>query len=134
MEGRKLTELKVHSQQNCYRISPEEMQQIEQEISVSIQLEVGTHVIRICDGAFTYGRQDEQGDEPVVILWIYGGLFKNLQAEQAVPSTWSTLNGYDDTLTLEVLEPTTVCAFFIDTFAENNQGEVKLSVAKLAKL
>ncbi|NEO85421.1 MAG: hypothetical protein F6J87_14410 [Spirulina sp. SIO3F2] len=131
MEGCKLTELKVHSQHNCYRISPEEMQKLEQEVSVSTQLAVGTYVVRIRSGAFNYAQGNEQAGEPLVILWLYGGWFKNLKTDQAVPSTWSTLNGYDDTLTLEVLEPTTLCAFFFDTFVDDNRGEVVLSVVKI---
>lgn len=131
MEGCKLTELKVHSQQNCYRISLEEMQKIEQEVSVSTQLAAGTYVMRIRSGSFGYTPGNEQSGEPWVMLWLYGGLFKNLKTDQAVPSTWSTLNGYDDTLTLDVLEPTTLCAFFFDTFADDNQGEVVLSVVKI---
>ncbi|MEM8640020.1 MAG: hypothetical protein AAGG51_14570 [Cyanobacteria bacterium P01_G01_bin.54] len=131
MEGCKLTELRVHSQQNCYRLSPEDMQQIEQQVSVSTQLEAGIYVVRIRAGSFDYMQGNEQIGEPLVMLWIYGGLFKNLKTNQPVPCTWSTLNGYDDTLTLEVLEPATLCAFFFDTFTEDNQGEVLLSVVKL---
>jgi hypothetical protein len=48
-----------------------------------------------------------------------------------VGATWSSLNGFDDTLTLEVLEPATLCAFFFDTYAEDNQGEVQLTVVRI---
>jgi hypothetical protein len=55
-------------------------------------------------------------------------LIKN---EVSVQATWSTLNGDDDTLTLDVLETTTLCAFFFDSYLEDNEGEVTLSVVKI---
>lgn len=131
MEGCKLTELNVNSQQNCYRIDPGEMQKIEQQVSVSTELAVGTNVVRIKSGSFDYVSGDNQTGEPFVLLWIYGGSFKNLKTNQTVTATWSTLNGYDDTLTLEVTEPATLSAFFLDTCVGDNQGEVVLSVVNL---
>jgi hypothetical protein len=65
------------------------------------------------------------------MLWIYGGTFINKKTNVSVQATWSTLNGDDDTLTLDVLETTTLCAFFFDSYLEDNEGEVTLSVVKI---
>jgi phosphate transport system substrate-binding protein len=65
------------------------------------------------------------------LLWIHGGKVINRKTDVPVVATWSSLNGYDETLTLEVLEPTTLHAFFIDTHLEDNDGEVTLSVVSL---
>lgn len=131
MEGCKITDLKVHSKHNCYLLNSEEMQKIQDTISVRTDLEEGTYVVRIRSGSFDYVEGDVQKGEPLVMLWIYGGKFINKKNAATVSSTWSTLNGYDDTLTLEVLEPAKLCAFFFDTYLDDNEGEVIISVVKI---
>jgi hypothetical protein len=107
------------------------MKKIEEQISVRADLEQGTYVIRIRSGSFDYVEGDVQKGEPLVMLWIYGGKFINKKNDVAVTSTWSTLNGYDDTLTLDVLEPAKLSAFFFDTHLDDNEGEVIISVVKI---
>lgn len=131
MEGCVVTDLKVHSSANCYRLSAEQMQQIQSEISVSTALEPGTNIVKIKQGAFGYQATGGYTGEPLVLLWIYGGKFVNQKTGVEVGATWSSLNGYDDTLTLEVLETATLCAFFFDTHSEDNAGEVLLSVVRI---
>ena len=65
------------------------------------------------------------------MLWIYGGKFINKKTNLEVEATWSTLNGDDDTLTLEVLQTTNICAFFFDSYIEDNQGELTISIVKM---
>ncbi|NET14517.1 MAG: hypothetical protein F6K08_17635 [Okeania sp. SIO1H6] len=43
-------------------------------------------------------------------------------------ATWSSLNGYDDTITLEVKETITVSALFLDVYEDDNSGEVTVSI------
>lgn len=131
MEGCKIEDLQVHSKHNCYLLNPDEMNKIEDQISVRADLEQGTYVIRIRSGSFDYIEGNVQKGEPLVMLWIYGGKFINKKNDVAVGATWSTLNGYDDTLTLEVLEPAKLCAFFFDTYLDDNKGEVTISVVKI---
>lgn len=131
MESCTVTDLKVHSKHNCFVLSAETMQQIQEQTGVSTTLEPGTYVVRIRSGAFDYRADIEQSGEPLVILWIYGGKFINKKTNTVVEATWSTLNGDDDTLTLEVIETTTLCAFFFDSYVEDNQGEVTISVVKI---
>jgi len=107
------------------------MQEIESKIAVSTKLEPGINIIKIRSGSFDYIEGDHQVGEPLVLLWIYGGKFINKKTGVAVGATWSSLNGYDDTLTLEVLEPATLNAFFFDTYLDDNEGEVHLSVIRI---
>lgn len=130
MEGCLVTDLKVDSQHNCYRLSPEQMQAI-QDQGVSVTLETGTNIVKIRDGAFVYGADAEMTAEPYVLLWIYGGKVINQKTNVEVMATWASLNGYDDALVLEVLEPATLCAFFFDTYAADNEGELTLSVVRI---
>lgn len=125
-----VSELKVHSQRNCYALGAEALSRLQTEVSVSVQLETGTNVIQIRAGSFGYQDAGHAG-EPVVMLWIYGGKVINQKTGVPVVSTWSTLNGYDDALTLEVLESATLCAFFFDTDLADNSGQVQLSILRI---
>lgn len=130
MKGCVVTELKVHSQQHCCLLSSEQMKMIE-ETSVSTTLEIGTNIVKIREGVFNYRSGSGHPGEAVVLLWIYGGKMINQKTEVEVGSTWSTLNGYDDSLILEVIEPVTLCAFFFDTHPDDNEGEILLSIVKI---
>jgi len=124
--------LTVHSRKHCYVLNGEQMQQLEHHTAVTKHLERGSYLIRIKQGVFGYGAGAETKGEPVVLLWIHGGLFVNQKTNVAVNSTWSTLNGYDETLCLEVLEPATLHAFFFDTYAHDNNAEMTVSVIQYA--
>lgn len=130
MEGCVVTDLKVHSQQNCYRLSPEQIQAI-QEQGVSVKLEPGTNIVKIREGAFSYVSGTSPQAEPMVLLWIYGGKIINQKTNVEVDATWTSLNGYDDALVMEVIEPATLCAFFLDTHISDNSGELTLSVVRI---
>ncbi|MBT9313175.1 hypothetical protein [Leptothoe kymatousa] len=120
----------VDSQEHCYELDQEYLNQL-QSTANSTQLEPGTYVIRIERGAFSYGPEQQQvTPEPWVMLWIYGGTFVNRKTNVKVGATWSSLNGYDDTLTLDVLEKTTVCGVFFDTYKKDYSGDITLSILK----
>jgi hypothetical protein len=105
------------------------MERLHSEVSVSTVLEPGTNLIKIESGAFSYREGNDVG-EPLVLLWIYGGSVINQKTNVPVSATWVSLNGYDDLLTLDVKESTTLCAFFFDTHLNDNNGEVHLSVVR----
>jgi phosphate transport system substrate-binding protein len=119
----------VNSRANCFVLEPHQMQRLQSEVGVSKALEPGNYIIRIRSGSFSY-RSGNTG-EPLVMLWIYGGRVMNLQTQVPVEATWSTLNGYEDSLHLQVFEPATLCAFFFDTHLGDNEGEVTLTTTKL---
>jgi hypothetical protein len=130
MEGCVVTDLKVHSKNNCFVLSPDQMQRIQNEVSVSTVLEPGTNLVKIKSGAFSYREADGVG-EPLVLLWIYGGSVVNQKTNVPVSATWVSLNGYDDVLTLDVRESATLCALFFDTHVNDNEGELYLSVVRV---
>lgn len=131
MEGCVVTDLKVHSKTNCYVLDAAAMNRIQNEVSVPVKLEPGINIVKIRSGGFKYVDGTTQPGEPLVMLWIYGGKVINKKTGVPVAATWSSLNGYDDTLTLEVLEPATLCAFFFDTYLQDNDGELHLSVVRV---
>ena len=130
MEGCVVTDLKVHSQHNCYRLSPGEMQAI-QDRGVSVTLEPGTHIVKIREGHVSQGTDVKTQVEPFVLLWIYGGKVINKKTNVEVVATWVSLNGYDDALVMDVVETATLCAFFFDTAPNDNDGELTLSVVRI---
>lgn len=130
MIGCSVRDITIHSRENCYQFTPAQMQTIESQ-SASVQLEAGTNIIKIQAGTFNSHATPGSKGEPIVLLWIYGGKFMNQKAGVEVEASWSTLNGYDDALVLEVKSPTTLCAFFFDTNLEDNEGEVQLSIVRI---
>ncbi len=124
-----IQEVKVHNRYNCFHLTPEEMSGI-QQTAISTPLETGIYKVRIKEGAFDYQQSAGHPGEPWVLLWLHGGKVINKQTNVPVSATWSTLNGYEDVLTLEVIEPTTLSAFFIDTYLEDNEGEVTVAVSQ----
>ena len=124
--------LTIDSRKDCYILDKNRMEAHESGDS-STSLEPGLYVIRISKGSFRYWTQDQKfAGEPWVLLWIFGGKFINNKTNVQVGASWSSLNGYDDTLTLEILETAKLCALFLDTYAEDNSGEVTLSIFKEA--
>jgi phosphate transport system substrate-binding protein len=124
-----ISTLTVNSKANCFVIDPQQMQRLQNEVAATKALEPGSYMIRIKSGGFSYGAI-AQG-EPLVMLWIYGGRVVNQKTKVPVQATWVTLNGYADALNLQVIEPATLCAFFLDTHVDDNEGEVTLSTVKL---
>lgn len=123
--------LTVDNRANCFVLDPLRMQQM-QELAVRYPLDSGHYKIFIESGSFDYQANSGHPGEPWVLLWIYGGRFINQKTRVPVSATWSTLNGYHDSLTLEVLEPTTLAALFIDTYKGDNEGELTLSIEQLS--
>lgn len=115
----------VDSQQNCVEIKPEWMDHL-QKVAAEATLEPGTYVLRINSGNVSYGPEDN--GKPFALLWIYGGKFIDLQTGSQNIATWETLNGYGDTITLEVKKTVTVNALFLDTNKADNKGQVSISI------
>lgn len=121
--------VKVHSRHHTVQLDESQMQHIQNTVAATHSLEPGLHVLCIRNGAFNYG--GGHPGEPFVLLWIYGGTVINQKTGVPVSATWSTLNGYADTLTLEVQATATLCAFFLDTYPDDNTDEVTLSIIRL---
>jgi|SRR5579883_873403 hypothetical protein len=125
-----MAHLTIDSQKHAYVLDEKRFSEIQSGTN-STKLEPGIYVVRINKGSFSYGAdQKEFPGEPFVLLWIYGGKFINKKTNVEVGATWYTLNGYDDTLTLEVKETTTISGLFFDTYERDNTGEITLSILK----
>ncbi|MBE7383405.1 MAG: DUF4912 domain-containing protein [Leptolyngbya sp. SIO1E4] len=123
--------VKVSRRDHALQLNAGQIGHLQTAVAVTHLLEPGLHILRIRDGAFNYNGHDAHPGEPFVLLWLYGGTVINPKTRVPVSSTWSTLNGYGDTLTLEVQAPTTLSAFFLDTFPDDNVDHVTLSVIQL---
>ena len=119
----------IDSKTNCYPLDPQQLSNLETG-SNTIELNPGIYVIRIESGLFNYWPDFQQkfAGEPWVLLWFYGGKFINKKTNVEVGATWSTLNGYDDTITLEVIETLKLSALFFDTYKDDNVGQIILSI------
>ncbi|NEO85420.1 MAG: hypothetical protein F6J87_14405 [Spirulina sp. SIO3F2] len=121
--------LTVDNRRHCFALSQSRMAEL-QNTAASERLEPGTYVIRIKAGSFN-DNSPRSCAQPMVMLWIYGGSVINHKTRCQVPATWSSLNGYDDSLTLTVVESCVVSALFFDSYVEDNTGEVVLAIAQL---
>ncbi|MGK7925018.1 MAG: substrate-binding domain-containing protein [Spirulina sp.] len=123
--------LTVNSKSNCYVLDTNQLAYLESG-SNTLELTPGVYVIRIESGLFNYWPQFQQkfAGEPWVLLWFYGGKFINKKTNLEVGCTWTALNGYDDTMTLEVIETLKLSALFFDTYKDDNEGKITLSILK----
>jgi ABC-type phosphate transport system substrate-binding protein len=118
----------VDSNRHCYQLTQQQRDRLHQS-SAKMQLEPGKYRIRIKDGSFGY--KGDQAREPLAMLRLNGGRFMNQQTGVTVNSTWATLNGFEDAMIVHVYEPTTLHAFYMDTYVGDNEGEVVLSIDPL---
>ena len=123
-------ELTINSHDHCY-VLDEFQCSVLQSTARSASLDPGCYVITIEQGSFSYWTDHpEFSGEPLALLWLYGGRFINKQTDVEATSTWVSLNGFNDVLTLDVLESTTLAALFFDTYREDNSGDITLLILK----
>ncbi|MBP0016356.1 MAG: hypothetical protein J7647_02215 [Cyanobacteria bacterium SBLK] len=123
--------LTVNSRINCYVLDTNQLASLESG-SNTLELDPGVYVIRIESGLFNYWPQFQQkfAGEPWVLLWFYGGKFINKKTNLEVGCSWSALNGYDDTITIEAIDTIKLSALFFDTYKDDNEGQITLSILK----
>ncbi len=122
--------LTIDTKDNCYVINEGQMNDLQERVASSITLDRGNYEVRIESGRYSYAAAKTEG-EPFVLLWIYGtngSTFINQNTGVETGATWTTLNGYQDKLTLEVKEKAVLCALFFDIDQTNNSGSVTLSI------
>ncbi|MEB3279744.1 MAG: hypothetical protein VKK42_12600 [Lyngbya sp.] len=132
-----MKKLTIDSQESCYVINQGQMDNdLQSKTAKSITLEHGEYSIKLEKGWYSFSSGSEKG-EPLVILWIYGhnnAPFVNLNTGLEVGTTWTTLNGFNDVLTLEIKpnQKATVCALFLDIDArQSHGGEVEVSFTQI---
>ncbi|MDZ8242147.1 MAG: hypothetical protein RMZ69_34275, partial [Nostoc sp. ChiQUE01a] len=122
--------LTIDTKNNCYIIDPDQMNNLQQNVATSFTFEKGTFDIKITNGRYSYAQSKTEG-EPFVLLWIYGAdgsTFINKNTGFEVGATWTTLNGYNDSLKLEVKKKAVLNALFFDVNNADNSGVINLSI------
>ena len=122
--------LTIDPKENCYVIDPNHMEYLQNNVAASATLDRGTHVIRITSGRYRCADSETAG-EPWVVLWMYGvdgSTFVNKNTGVEIGATWTTLNGYDDSLTLEVSNQVVVCALFLDLQHNRESSSIELAI------
>ncbi|WP_414589904.1 hypothetical protein, partial [Scytonema sp. PCC 10023] len=122
--------LTIDTKNNCYVINPDQINHLQQNVASSFTLEKGTFDIKITGGRYSYAKAKTEG-EPFVLLWIYGvdgRKFINKTTGHEVGATWTTLNGYNDHLQLEVKDKAVINALFFDVNTDDNSGSIHLSI------
>lgn len=115
---------------NTYVLDAAQVEQLTQQAAVKQTLQPGHYTLKITDGQFSYRPLHEHPGEPLVMLWLKGGKLIGDRANIVTQDTWLTLNGYGDEYKVQILEPTTLYGFFIDTHKTDNAGEVTVKVTK----
>ncbi|MGB3649894.1 MAG: hypothetical protein WBA41_01600 [Rivularia sp. (in: cyanobacteria)] len=122
--------LTIDTKDNCYVIDPGQMNHLQQNVANSFTLDKGSYDIKIASGNYKYAKTSSEG-EPFVLLWIYGedgSTFVNQNTGFETGATWSTLNGYDNHLKLEVKQKAVICGLFFDVNNSENSGSVQLLI------
>lgn len=122
--------LTIDTKDHCYVIDPGQMNELQQNVADSFTLDKGYYEIKITSGVYKYAKAKTEG-EPFVLLWLYGvdgSTFVNLNTGFETGATWTTLNGYVDTLKIEVKEKAVLCGLFFDVNQSENSGSVQVSI------
>ena len=122
--------LTIDTKNNCYVIDADGMNHLQQNVASSFTLDEGSYDIRISSGAYKYAQAKTEG-EPFVLLWIYGvdgSTFVNQNTGFETGATWTTLNGYRDTLKIEIKQQAVLCGLFFDVNNTENSGSVQLLI------
>nr|WP_201280278.1 hypothetical protein [Hassalia byssoidea] len=122
--------LTIDTKNNCYVIDANQMNNLQQNVATSFTFDKGTFDIKIIGGRYKYAKAKTEG-EPFVLLWIYGAdgsKFINKTTGYEVGATWTTLNGYNDNLQLEVKQRAVLNALFFDVNNADNNGSIDLLI------
>ena len=122
--------LTIDTKNNCYVIDPDGMNTLQENVASKMTLDRGNFEIQISDGRYSYSKKESEG-EPFVLLWIYGNdgsTFVNKQTGVETGATWTTLNGYNQKLQLEVKQQAVLCALFFNLNNRDCSGGVKLAI------
>ena len=129
-ERTRMPQLTIDTKANCYVIDPEGMSSLQDTVASKATLEQGSYEIQITSGRYSYSNNAEEG-EPEVLLWIYGtdgSTFVNQETGVETGATWSSLNGYNQKLRLEVKQQTVINALFFKVGNEAGSGSIELTI------
>lgn len=120
--------LMINSQDHTYPLDEENVSTL-QANAKHIPLETGYYILTL-DVQTVNNAELDAISEPIIMLWLEGGRFINQKTGVEVTSTWTTLNGYNDSLALNVLESTNVYAVFFNTTAQIAGSQLTLLILK----
>ena len=127
--------LTVDTSQNTFRLNPGTLSTLTQLDANSLELTPGNYRFRIRESTASYWTNDKKFElEPWAILLIQGGKFINNLTNAEVSESWCSLNGLQDDFILEVQETTTVSGYFFDTYKEDNEGQITLTVDAISEV
>jgi hypothetical protein len=122
--------LTIDTKNNCYVINADQMNELQTQFASKFNFEKGDFEIRISGGSYS-GSKNKTGKEAFVLLWIYGengSTFINKNTANEVATTWTSLNGYNDILKLQIKDKAVLCALFFDVNKDDNSGSVDLLI------
>ena len=103
------------------------MDSLQENVASKATLEQGSYTIQIATENYNNGDESQ----PAVLLWIYGtdgSTFVNQKTGIETGASWSTLNGRNRSLKLEVKQQAVVCALFFQVGNKQISGKVDLSI------
>lgn len=128
----------VNSSNNLWKLKRSRLESIRRPGYNSIQLQPGGYEIKIASGQISYWQAAQEKKfelEPWALLWIKGGQvipkYPSQKLDKPVSESWCSLNGYKETLTIQVHQTTTLSSLFFDTLHQDNEGEVVLSIRQV---
>jgi hypothetical protein len=119
----------VDSKQNCYVLDENHLSTLKQANVNSIELNPGRYQVRIRKSTASRWSNDKNNQlDPWVLMLIQGGKFIPKLTGTEVEKTWCSLNGLNDQFPLEVKEPTILSGFLFDTYKEDKDGQIILTI------
>jgi prenyltransferase beta subunit len=125
--------LTVDSKRNSYVLDENQLASLKQSGTNSIELNPGNYRLKIREGNATYWSDNNKFNlEPWALIWVKGGKFITKLTGIEVEETWTSLNGFKDEVVLEVKEKTTLTGLFVDTYKEDNEGQIILAIESVS--
>ncbi|MBH8561786.1 hypothetical protein I8748_06285 [Nostoc sp. CENA67] len=126
--------LTVDSKKNCYVLDENYLSTLKQTGGNFIELNPGNYRLKIREGNASYWSDNKKFNlEPWALILIQGGKFTTKLTGIEIEETWVSLNGLKDEVVLEVKEKTTLTGLFIDTYKEDNEGQIILAIEQLGE-
>ena len=129
IESFETQQITVDSNSNCYVLDESYLNRVKQWDTNFIELDPGDYKIKIRESDANYWSENQQLDlDPWALIWLKAGKFISSLTGIEAKEAWCSLNGLQDEFILEVKEKTTLSGLFFDTYKEDNQGQIILSI------
>ena len=122
--------LTIDPQEDCYVIDESWIKNLQEKQANLLTLDRGNYDIQIQNERNIYSKTKTE-QEPLILLWIYGingKTFVNRNTGFEIRTTWRTLNGHTNKLTLEVKEKVSLCALSFGVDIANTYEPVTVLV------